>query len=197
MSEPFRAPDSIQPWQAPLPGAAQFLDQSTVPMALPHRPAQTAFSPWHIQPHPQTYRPQPAPTWQYLARPGYVAAPTGFTAYVPIAGGRSRRRLTLCAGALSTLIVGVLLALGLGAPGFFVTRQLDVHKAEAGVQQVLVDSKGYGAKNVSRVTCNDGQSPTIKKGDSFLCEANIAGVNWLFAVTFKDDAGTYEVGYPH
>lgn len=98
------------------------------------------------------------------------------------------------AGALSILILGVPLLAALAVPGVLVNRQLDARQAEAGVRQVLVD--GYGTKDVSHVTCNDGQSLTVKKGDTFLCEANIDRVKWQFALTFTDNAGTYDVGYP-
>jgi hypothetical protein len=91
----------------------------------------------------------------------------------------------------------VILVLGFWAPGFFVTTQLDVSKAQAGVQQVLTDStNGYGAKNVKDVKCNNGQNPTVKKGQSFDCDVSIDGTKRSVTVTFQDSKGTYEVGRP-
>ena len=65
------------------------------------------------------------------------------------------------------------------------------------VQQILTDeANGYGAKNVKDVKCNNGQSPTVKKGDTFNCEVSIDGTKRQVTVTFQDDNGTYEVGRP-
>ena len=58
------------------------------------------------------------------------------------------------------------------------------------------EANGYGAKNVKDVKCNDGQSPTVKKGDTFNCEVSIDGTKRQVTVTFQDDNGTYEVGRP-
>ena len=85
--------------------------------------------------------------------------------------------------------------LGFWKPGFFVTTKLDVSAAQSGVQQILTDeSNGYGAKNVKDVKCNGGNSPTVKKGDTFNCEVSIDGTKRQVTVTFQDDKGTYEVG---
>ena len=101
------------------------------------------------------------------------------------------------AGVLAAIIIAVVLVLGFWKPGFFVTTKLDVNKAQAGVQQVLTDeTNGYGAKNVKDVKCNNGQNPTVKKGDSFNCEVSIDGTKRQVTVTFQDDNGTYEVGRP-
>ena len=75
------------------------------------------------------------------------------------------------------------------------------HDYESGsaneVQQILTDeSNGYGAKNVKDVKCNNGESPTVKKGDTFDCEVSIDGTKRKVTVTFQDDNGTYEVGRP-
>jgi hypothetical protein len=94
------------------------------------------------------------------------------------------------------MVVAVLLILGFGAPGFFLSRQLDVHQAQAGIEHILVDPAGYGAKNVDGVVCNGGHNLTVKKGTTFTCEATIDSVRWQFPVRFTDDAGSYEVGRP-
>ena len=100
-------------------------------------------------------------------------------------------------GLLAALIVAVVAVLGFWKPGFFVTTKLDVSSAQSGVQQILTDeSNGYGAKNVKDVKCNDGQSPTVKKGETFDCEVSIDGTKRQVTVTFQDDDGTYEVGRP-
>ena len=91
----------------------------------------------------------------------------------------------------------MILVLGFWAPGFFVTTKLDVKKAQAGVQQILTDeTNGYGAKNVKDVNCNNGQDPTVKKGDTFTCDVSIDGTKRHVTVTFQDNKGTYEVGRP-
>ena len=93
--------------------------------------------------------------------------------------------------------VAVILVLGFVAPAFFVTKQLDVTKAQAGVQQILTDeTNGYGAKNVKDVKCNGGKNPEVKKGGSFDCNVSIDGAPRKVTVTFQDDKGTYEVGRP-
>ena len=100
-------------------------------------------------------------------------------------------------GLLAAIIVAIVLVLGFWKPGFFVTTKLDVGAAQTGVQQILTDeANGYGAKNVKDVKCNDGQSPTVKKGDTFNCEVSIDGTKRQVTVTFQDDDGTYEVGRP-
>ena len=78
---------------------------------------------------------------------------------------------------LAAVVLAVVLVLGFWKPGFFVTTKLDVNKAQQGVQQILTDeTNGYGAKNVKDVKCNNGQSPTVKKGDTFNCEVSIDGI---------------------
>ena len=91
----------------------------------------------------------------------------------------------------------MVLVLGFWKPGFFVTTKLDVGAAQSGVEQILTDeANGYGAKNVKDVKCNNGESPTVKKGDTFNCEVSIDGTKRQVTVTFQDDNGTYEVGRP-
>jgi Domain of unknown function (DUF4333) len=94
------------------------------------------------------------------------------------------------------LLVAVLLMLGFGARSFFFTRQLDVRQAQAGIERVLIEPTGYGAKNVNGVICNGGHNLTVKKGTTFTCEATIDSVRWQFPVRFTDDAGSYEIGRP-
>ena len=126
-------------------------------------------------------------------QPQYGQQPGGEDA----TGKRSMAALGTIGGVLAAIIVAVVLILGFWKPGFFVTTKLDVSKAQTGVQQILSDeANGYGAKNVKDVKCNNGQNPTVRKGDSFTCEVSIDGTKRQVTVTFQDDKGTYEVGRP-
>jgi Domain of unknown function (DUF4333) len=138
---------------------------------------------------PTQYGQQPGQYGQY---PQYGATPgaeEGSKKSLAVIGG--------VVGLLAAIIVAVVLVLGFWKPGFFVTTKLDVSAAQSGVQQILTDeANGYGAKNVKDVKCNNGQSPTVKKGDTFNCEVSIDGTKRQVTVTFQDDGGTYEVGRP-
>jgi uncharacterized protein DUF4333 len=137
------------------------------------------------------YGQQPGQPGQYGQYPNYQA---------PGQEEGSKRSLAVVGGIiglLAAIIVAVVLVLGFWKPGFFVTTKLDVNAAQTGVQQILTDeTNGYGAKNVSNVKCNNGVSPTVKKGDTFDCEVSIDGTKRQVTVTFQDDKGTYEVGRP-
>lgn len=75
--------------------------------------------------------------------------------------------------------------------------QLDVAKAQQGVAEVLSDPvNGYGAEQVSQVSCNGGTNPPIVDGKAFTCQAVIDGNPYDITVTFKGDDGTYEVDWP-
>ncbi|AFM17820.1 hypothetical protein Mycch_3069 [Mycolicibacterium chubuense NBB4] len=153
---------------------------------------------------------QPAPG--YGQQPGQYGQPPGPYGQQPGQYGQypnyqapgqeegSKRSLAVIGGViglLAAIIVAVVLVLGFWKPGFFVTTKLDVNAAQTGVQKILSDeSNGYGAKNVSGVKCNNGVSPTVKKGDTFNCEVSIDGTKRQVTVTFQDDNGTYEVGRP-
>jgi Domain of unknown function (DUF4333) len=138
---------------------------------------------------------------QYPLQPGQYGQPGPDSPYnAPGTQQRSNRSLKIIGGvvgALAVVIIAAVGVLGFWKPGFFVTTRLDVNKAQAGVQQVLTDeTNGYGAKNVKDVTCNNGQSPKVKKGDTFNCVVSIDGTQKQVTVTFQDDSGTYEVGRP-
>lgn len=135
---------------------------------------------------------------QYGQQPGQYGQ---FPQYgQPAAEEGSKRSLAVIGGVvglLAAIIVAVVLVMGFWKPGFFVTTKLDIDAAQTGVQQILTDeANGYGAKNVKDVKCNDGASPTVKKGDTFNCEVSIDGTKRQVTVTFQDDKGTYEVGRP-
>ena len=148
-------------------------------------------------PQPGQYGQQPAaqygqPPGQYGQYPSYTppgAAEDGSKRSLAVIGG--------VIGVLAVIIVAAVLVMGFWKPGFFVTTKLDVNAAQTGVQQILTDeTNGYGAKNVKDVNCNNGQSPTVKKGDTFNCNVSIDGTKRQVTVTFQDDKGTYEVGRP-
>ena len=155
-----------------------------------------------VRPAAGQYGQQPG---QYGQQPGqYGQQPGQYGQYpqygAPAAEEGSKRSLAVIGGViglLAAIVVAVVLVLGFWKPGFFVTTKLDVSAAQTGVQQILTDeANGYGAKNVKDVKCNDGQNPTVKKGDTFNCEVSIDGTKRQVTVTFQDDKGTYEVGRP-
>lgn len=75
--------------------------------------------------------------------------------------------------------------------------ELDVLKAQDGVQQVLTDPiNGYGREGVTDVRCNNGVNPTVRKGSSFTCAVTVDGAQRQVLVEFADDAGTYAVDRP-
>ena len=152
---------------------------------------------------PADYGQQPGaqygqPPAQYGQQPGqYGQYPQYGT---PAAEEGSKRSLAVIGGViglLAAIVVAAVLVMGFWKPGFFMTTKLDVSAAQSGVQQILTDeANGYGAKNVKDVKCNQGNSPTVKKGDTFNCEVSIDGTKRQVTVTFQDDSGTYEVGRP-
>jgi Domain of unknown function (DUF4333) len=93
-------------------------------------------------------------------------------------------------------VVVVIAAVALLAIGGSNT-QLDVIKAQAGVQQILTDPvNGYGLQNVSDVKCNNGDNPSAGKGDSFTCQVKVNGAKRNVNVVVVDDNGTYEIDRP-
>jgi hypothetical protein len=144
------------------------------------------------QPGAPQYGQQPGQYGQQPGQYGQFAPSTG-----PGAKTGSAKTLAIIGGVLAVIIIAAVGVLGFWVPGFFVTTKLDIGAAQSGVQQILTDeANGYGAKNVKDVKCNDGQSPTVKKGDTFNCEVSIDGTKRQVTVTFQDDDGTYEVGRP-
>jgi hypothetical protein len=144
---------------------------------------------------PGQYGQQPGQYGQYGQQPGQEFSPYGSTG-----DAKSKKSTGLIlgvVGGLVAIIIAVVGVLGFWKPGFFVTTKLDVGAAQTGVAQILSDeANGYGAKNVKDVKCNNGSSPTVKKGDTFDCEVSIDGTKRQVTVTFQDDNGTYEVGRP-
>jgi Domain of unknown function (DUF4333) len=196
-SEEQTAQAGLQPPPAPEEPTAQ---------AGWHPPAYAPTQYGQPQPYPGTpqygqpgqFQPGPYPP-QY-APPGtqYGEAPPAFGEAPP--GKRSRSSLAIIlgiVGVLGVIIVAAVLVMGFWKPGFFVTTKLDVNKAQAGVQQILTDqTNGYGVKSADNVKCNNGQDPTVKKGDTFTCDVSVDGQHKQVTVTFQDNTGTYEVGRP-
>ncbi len=169
----------------------------------PGQPGQPGQYGQQYGPYGQQYGQQPGAEFgqqpaQYGQQPGQYGQYPPYSA--PGSEEGSKRSLAVVGGViglLAAIIVAVVLVLGFWKPGFFVTTKLDISAAQSGVQQILTDeANGYGAKNVKDVKCNSGQSPTVKKGDTFNCEVSIDGTKRQVTVTFQDDKGTYEVGRP-
>jgi Domain of unknown function (DUF4333) len=105
--------------------------------------------------------------------------------------------LLIAVGVIAISAAAVLLMVGLSRFDLLKGKVLDVAKAEAGVQRILVDPvDGYGATSVSDVVCNNGDDPEIKKGAAFTCEVIVEGRKRQVLVVFQDDNGTYEVDRP-
>ncbi|MGE0220065.1 DUF4333 domain-containing protein [Mycolicibacterium sp.] len=206
---PQQYPQYQQPTQPPTYTPQQY------PAADPYGQQPTQYSPAGYPPpgqysqpagYPQQYGQQPTQydqqqTAQYGQQPGQYGQFPGAPGYpTPGPDEGSKRSLAVIGGViglLAAVIVGVVLVLGFWKPGFFVTTKLDINAAQAGVERILTDeTNGYGAKNVNDVRCNDGVSPTVKKGETFNCEVSIDGTKRQVTVTFQDDNGTYEVGRP-
>jgi hypothetical protein len=146
------------------------------------------YSPTDAYGQPAQYTP---PGVQYGEAPAYGQ---------PDAARGSRSSMAILGsiiGVLVAIIVAVVLVMGFWKPGFFVTTKLDVNKAQQGVQQILTDqTNGYGVKKADSIKCNNGQNPTVKKGDTFSCDVSVDGQHKQVTVTFQDNSGTYEVGRP-
>jgi hypothetical protein len=216
-------PTEGQSWQPPAynpqqqqypqyqqPSAPAYTPPPQYPPTEQYGQQPTGYSPQQYPPpgqygqQPSQYGQQPGAP-QYGQQPGQYGQQPGQYGQFPPYGAPgpdegSKRSLAVIGGVvglLAAIIVAVVLVLGFWKPGFFVTTKLDVDAAQTGVQQILTDeANGYGAKNVKDVKCNDGQSPTVKKGDTFNCEVSIDGTKRQVTVTFQDDDGTYEVGRP-
>lgn len=174
--EPRRHPDT------PLP-----------PTAPPHFSPPPSFGPPTAAPgYPG---PGGAPSVGYGPHPGQFGPAGPYGPPYPLQRSRRPRTLAVIAGIAAA--AALVLVLGFAWPGFFTSTELDVAAAQTGVAQVLSDNtNGFGATNVTDVTCNGGHNPTVKKGGSFQCQVNIDGTPRHVTVTFQDDSGTYQVGQP-
>jgi hypothetical protein len=208
------------PWQPPSSGADQPSTEgpSWPPPTYPppqypqyQQPSQPSYPPPQQYPPTEQFGQQPygygqPPQYgqpgqqpgQYGQQPGQFPPYTQYTTPGAEEGSkRSRAVVGGVIGLLAAIILAVVLVLGFWKPGFFVTTKLDINAAQSGVEQILTDeANGYGAKNVQDVKCNNGQNPTVKRGETFNCEVSIDGTKRQVTVTFQDDNGTYEVGRP-
>lgn len=144
---------------------------------------------------------QPQYGQQPYGQPGQFGQPGQYGQYTPPGAEEGSKRslgvILGVVGALVVLLLAVVGVLGFWKPGWFVTTELDVNKAQEGVTKILTDEEnGYGNKSVSDVTCNDGKNPKVKKGDTFTCEVSVDGTKRQVTVTFQNNDGTYEVGRP-
>ena len=110
---------------------------------------------------------------------------------------RSRFKILIVVGVVVVVVEAVGLAVGLSKLGLAEDKVLDVSKAQAGVQQILVDpTDGYGAANIAIIVCNNGKNPVVRKGATFTCEVIVNGRKRVVTAVFQDDDGTYEVDRP-
>jgi hypothetical protein len=197
-------PPTYSPPQYPPPGEQYGQPTAYNPSAYqqPGQYGQPPAQPGQYGQQPGQYGQQPGQYSQYGQpdpygqQPGQQYSPYGSTA-TEASSKKSTGLILGVVGGLAAVIIAVVGVLGFWKPGFFVTTKLDVDAAQTGVAQILSDeANGYGAKNVKDVKCNDGSSPTVKKGDTFDCEVSIDGTKRQVTVTFQDDSGTYEVGRP-
>lgn len=174
-----------------------------------YRPSEQAAQPTQYGPTEQAAQPTqygqpgqyPPSQWQQpqYGAPGtqYGEAPAFGQPEAAKASRSSMAILGSIIGVLVAIIVAVVLVMGFWKPGFFVTTKLDVNKAQQGVQQILTDqTNGYGVKKADNIKCNNGENPTVKKGDTFTCDVSVDGQHKQVTVTFQDNDGTYEVGRP-
>lgn len=162
------------------------------PQPVDSRPTGEYTASWSGPPPANAGVPQPG-----MTQPGMTQSHKPFPAGSmsmrsgPSFGGRRARVLTA-----GVLLLGFLVT-GLWWPGFLHRTALDVGAVERGVKQVLSDPEnGFGATNVSDVTCNNGTNPIVRSGKSFDCEATVNGAKRHVPVTFADKSGTYWVGSP-
>jgi hypothetical protein len=194
--------EPAQPPPAPEEPTAQAGWQPPAYAPTPYAPPQPyPGTPQYPQPgqfQPGQYGQQYPTAEGYGQPPPYAPPGTQYGEAAPAKGSRSSLAIIgVIGGVLGAIIVAAVLVMGFWKPGFFVTTKLDVNKAQSGVQQILTDqTNGYGVKSADNVKCNNGQNPTVKKGDTFTCDVSVDGQHKQVTVTFQDNKGTYEVGRP-
>lgn len=127
----------------------------------------------------------PAPARSRHARPA------------PAQGKGGQTALLVAVGVVAISVAAILLTVVLSSFDVLKGKMLNVSRAEAGVQRILIDPvDGYGATSVSDIVCNNGNDPEIKKDATFSCEVVVDGRKRHVLVVFQDDNGTYEVDRP-
>jgi len=110
-------------------------------------------------------------------------------------GGQVALLIAVGVIAISAGAIGIVF--GLSRFDLLKGKALNVSKAEAGVQRILLDpAEGYGLTSVTDVVCNNGDDPEIQKGGTFTCDVVVDGRKRQVLVAFSDDNGTYEVDRP-
>ena len=105
--------------------------------------------------------------------------------------------LLIGVGTLAIAVAAGVVVVALSGFDVLKGKVLNVSRAEAGVQRVLLDpDDGYAATTVSDVVCNGGNDPEIRKGASFTCQVVVDGRKRQVLVVFSDDNGTYAVDRP-
>jgi hypothetical protein len=138
--------------------------------------------------------PSPGQRWQ----PAPQRYPTPTPAAPPPPSPNRQRPILLWGGLVVVVLVIVAAVLaGVLWGGSLNGRELDVRSAESGVTAILSDPiNGYGANDVTDVTCNNGENPPIHAGKGFRCDVQINGQRRSVDVVFSDDSGTYAVDGP-
>ncbi len=155
---------------------------------------QRVSPPPRMPPPPPAARPQPSVP--HRERPPAQARNRHTRATPPRRKG-AQLPLLIAVGFTAIGIAAVLLVVVLSRIDVLHGKVLDVSKAQAGVQRILLDpTDGYGVTNVSDVVCNNGDDPEIKRGGTFTCTAVVDGRKRDVLVVFQDDNGTYEVDRP-
>ncbi|MCH9729986.1 MAG: DUF4333 domain-containing protein, partial [Actinomycetia bacterium] len=155
---------------------------------------------WGPRPHPN---PEVDPDGATVPAPG--APPTAqWAAPAVIAAAQKPRSKTrskvLLGGGVAVVVAAAVVAVtALWVPGFARSTTLDANAAQDSVRQILTDPvpAGYGAQNVTDITCNDGTNPPVRTGDTFTCAVTINNNTYQVTATFTDDTGAYIVGRPH
>ena len=177
--------------------------QSPAPSAAAAPPVPAAPAPSGFPPPPAPPTPQQPPSWtppegaaQYgQPPPGQWAPPSPQAPAVTAKGGGSGKKVLFTVAAVVVVAVGVVLTVS----GVLhrETKKLAVAEIQTEVRKVLVDRvTGYTSGDITNVTCNNGQDPTVKQGGSFTCNVTDRAKQHQLTVTFTDGSGTYEVGLP-
>ena len=98
---------------------------------------------------------------------------------------------------MALLIGAVMLISSVAHLGSTNGTELDVTKVQDGVLHTLSDpASGYGANDVTDVSCNGGHNPSARRGTTFTCNATVNGAAHHITVLVSDDRGTYEIDGP-
>ena len=201
---PEREPGSDTPWYLRRPDS-QDRTSLTRPLRTPP-PGRPAPAPPPGRRPPPAGRPAPDTPW-YLQRPDRatppppaverVTPPTEPTHTDTARGQGVAPRVLVGAAVVAVLVAAALLLANLPNQGITGGTVLDVSAVQNGVLQTLADpASGYGANDVTDVSCNGGRNPSARQGTTFTCDATVNGARRQVTVAVSDDEGTYEVDRP-